>query len=177
MRNIKRLLVLALVLANTLNAASFGTAGHSSGPDGWYEITTDSYPLATPFSMDRNVGVSSGDVYLSPTGLTIGEAGDYEINISALLQNLTGSDLIIPIYLAVEKQGDPITTEIDPENPNPIGSAAVISADTFFIPLYGTGILKDVEPGTRLSLVATNAGYPTPQTVTVVSWSIVAHKL
>lgn len=175
-------LLMALILSNGLYATllqenTFGTAGFSTGPDNWYEISTDSYPAATPFSQNRNVGISSGNVYLSPTGLVIGEAGDYLVSISAVLQNLGPSDIIVPVFLAVEKQGDPITTEIDPENPNPIGAAAVIKADTFFIPLTGTGILKGIEPGTRLSLVATNAGYPEPQPVTVVSWGITAHKL
>ncbi len=148
----------------------YGTAGRSVGPDDWYEISTLAYPETTPLSLGRNVGEASGEVYLSPTGFTIGEAGDYSVTISAILQNPNeDSNVLIPVFLALDDV-------YDPEAPGPIGGIVTLVSEQIDT-VHGTGIIRNVVPGTRLSLVATNAGYPFPVAITVVSWGISLHKI
>ncbi len=150
--------------------ANWGNAGRSVGPDDWFEISTLSYPETTPLSIGRNVGEASGEVYLSPTGFTIGEAGDYSVSISAILQNLNeDSNIRIPVFLAIDDV-------YDPEAPSPLGGIVTLVTNQIDS-LYATGIIKNVVPGTRFSLVATNAGYPEPVSVNVVSWGISVHKI
>ncbi len=149
----------------------FGTAGFGvTDPGLWYSISTESYPEATLLSQSRNRGAASGDVYLSPTGFTIGEAGDYYVSISAALQNPTpDSTVLIPVFLALDD-------EFDQEDPSLVGGIVTLPSDHINT-LSGDGILRNVVPGTRLSLVATNAGNPEPIPVTVVGWTINVHKI
>lgn len=148
-----------------------GTAAFSvTDPNLWYNITTESYPEATLLSQGRNRGSAKGGVYLSPTGFTIGEPGDYYVSIDAVLQNPTeDTTVLIPVFLAIDDQ-------FSQADPNLVGG--IVTLPTAAInTLHGDGILRNIAPGTRLSLVATNAGYPDPVPVTVVSWSINIHKI
>ncbi len=149
----------------------FGTSGFAvTDPGLWYTISTDSYPEITLLSQSRNKGTAEGDVYLSPTGFTIGEAGDYYVSFTAYLQNPTeDSTVLIPVFLA-------LNDEIDEDDPSLIGSVVTLPTGAINA-LHGSGIIRDVVPGTRLSLVVTNAGYPLPVPVTVASWSISVHKI
>jgi hypothetical protein len=149
----------------------FGTASFGvTDPGLWYEISTESYPLTTLLSHSRNKGTASGDVYLSPTGFTIGEAGDYYVSITAVLQNPTeDSTVLIPAFLALDDT-------FDEEDPSLIGGIVTLPSGALNT-LSANGIIRDVVPGTRLSIIATNAGYPFPIPVTVASWSINVHKI
>ncbi len=152
------------------NTQHFGTATLSTGPDQWYTIETNSYPQTTPLSQGRNKGLSEGGVFLSPTGFTIGEAGNYWVSVTVVFQNPTSdSTILIPFFLAVDET-------FDPDDASPIGGVVTLESGKI-ITGQSSGILKDVTPGSRISLVATNAGYPFPTPVTVVSWSISLFKM
>lgn len=147
----------------------FGSAGFGvTDPSLWYTISTNSYPDAVPLSEQRNKGLSEGGVYLSPTGFTIGEAGNYWVTITVILQNPGSDTILIPVFLAQNEQFD---------SANPDVGGVVTLEPNLIMTLNGTGIIKDVQPGTRLSLVATNGGAPFPQEVTVAGWSISLFKL
>ena len=148
--------------------SNFGTSGFGGSPDLWYTISTHSYPDSVPLSLNRNKGLSEGGVYPSPTGFTIGEGGDYWISITAILQNLGADTILIPVFLALNE-------EFNPDDPE-VGGVVTLEPN-IISNLHGTGIVKNIEPGTRLSLVATNAGAPLPQDVVVVAWSISLFKL
>ena len=147
----------------------FGTSSfHTTDPSLWYTISTNSYPDSIPLSLERNSGLSEGDIYLSPTGFTIGQTGNYWISFTAILQNPGVDSILIPVFLAHDETFDIVSPEIGSITalqPNEIGNA------------QGTGILKNVVAGTRISLVATNAGNPLPIDVTVAGWSISLFKL
>jgi len=150
--------------------ANFGTASFSvTDPTLWYPIDTNSYPTTTPLSMNRNRGVTDGRVYLSPTGFTIGEAGNYWVTITAVLQNNNVDTLLIPVFLVRDET-------FDPTDPSLVGGVVTLPTGELNT-VQATGTLKDVVEGTRFSLVGTNAGYPSPKTISVVSWSISLHKL
>ena len=149
----------------SLNAADFGTSGYGNhGPDEWYSVDTHSYPEVAPLSLERNLGTSSGRVYLSPTGITIGEAGDYEVSVTAILQNPEEDSVLIPFYLSLDET-------FDPEDSNPVGGVGVFAPGEIAT-LHGDGFIRDVAEGTRLSLVITNGGYPESRSVLVAGWAI-----
>lgn len=150
-------------------SSHFGNSGYGvTDPSLWYTITTNSYPESVSLSQNRNKGLSEGGVYLSPTGFTIGEKGNYWVNISAVLQNPGEDSLLIPVFLAQNEVFDIVSPEI--------GAVAILEPNVI-TSLHGTGIIKNVQPGTRISIVATNGGYPLPQDVKVVGWGISLFKL
>lgn len=148
----------------------YGSAGFSvTDPNLWYTITTHSYPEMTPLSEQRNHGLQEGGVYLSPTGFTIGEEGDYWVNITAVLVNPGDESILVPVFLVQDET-------FDPDSDSQVGGVVTL-APGVITTMQGTGILQDIYPGTRLSLVATNGGDPFPQDVTVVGWFISLFKL
>lgn len=152
-----------------VQGSHFGSAGFGvTDPSLWYTITTNSYPESVALSLERNKGSSKGGVYLSPTGFTIGEGGDYWVSITAILQNPGSDSLLIPVFLAQNES-------FNDEDPG-VGGVVVLPPNVITT-LNGTGIVQNIEPGTRLSLVATNGGYPFPQDVVVVGWGISLFKL
>lgn len=154
-----------------LHESHFGTSSFSANdPFFWYTIETNSYPETTPLSQNQNGGNTQGNIFLSPTGFTIGEAGNYWVSITAVLQNPSEEEaVLIPIFLVADEN-------FDPDDSSLIGGIVGLEPEAFGT-AQGTGTIKDVAAGTRFSLVATNAGYPDPITITVVSWSISLHKL
>lgn len=145
-------------------------AGFSvTDPNLWYTIETNSYPDGTLLSQGRNKGSVEGSVYLSPTGFTIGEAGNYWVNITAILQNPEDTNILIPVYLVRDDT-------FDPTDPLAIGGVATIKTEEL-ITIQGSGVLEKVTPGTRLSLVAMNGGSESPVPVTVVAWGISLFKM
>lgn len=154
---------------STTQQGHYGSAGFGvTDPSFWYTITTQSYPEAVPLSQGRNKGLAEGDIYLSPAGFTVGEKGSYWISITAILQNPGVDSILIPVFLAQNET-------FNEENPE-VGGVVVLDPGAISS-LHGTGIVKDIEPGTRLSLVATNGGNPLPQDVTVIGWGISLFKL
>ena len=135
----------------------------------WYDITTLSYPVTTPLSLNRNKGVSEGRVYLSPSGVTIGEAGNYWVSITAILYNSAPETALIPVFLVRDEQ-------FNFNDPSLIGGVVTLPTDIVST-VNATGILHNVPEGTRLSLVATNGGNPLPQPIKVVSWNISLFKM
>lgn len=146
-----------------LGTAAFGV----TSPTFWYTINTLSYPNAVPLSLNRNLGFSQGDIKLKPNGLKIYEKGNYSVSFSAILQNneIEGAALI-PVFVALD--GSFSQTSIGGVVTLPTGQLNTV---------YGTGILENIEEGTRLTLVATNGGSPNPQPITVISWSISVFKI
>lgn len=149
----------------------FGYASFAvENPALWYTIETNSYPETVQLSQSRNKGIAEGNVFLSPTGFTIGEAGNYWVSFSAVLQNPSSDDgALIPVFLVIDET-------FDFDSPSLIGSVIELRPNQINT-AQGTGILKDVAAGSRISLVATNGGNPFPQDVNVSSWSISVHKL
>lgn len=150
-------------------SSNFGNAGFGvTDPSLWYTISTHSYPDSVPLSLNRNKGLSEGEVYLSPTGFTIGEEGSYWVNITAILQNPGTDSILIPVFLAQNETFNEESPEI---------GGVVTLAPNIITSVHGTGVIKNIEAGTRLSLVATNGGDPLPQDVNVVGWGISLFKL
>jgi hypothetical protein len=153
------------------HVSHFGTAGFSvTDPNEWYIIATNSYPEVEPLSLQRNTGNSAGRVYLSPTGFTIGEAGDYLVSITAVLQNGSEDEaLLVPVFLAVD---DEFLVDDKPL----IGGVVTLTGDEIET-VQGTGTVKNLPEGSRLSLVITNGGYPMTKDVIVASWAITVLKI
>ena len=87
---------------------TFGVSGRgNAGPDQWYTIETNSYPQTTPLSINRNLGDSEGALYLSPTGFTVGEEGDYLVTISAVLQNPNEESIFLILQYFREESANP----------------------------------------------------------------------
>lgn len=150
--------------------ANYAISGLSNQtPDEWFTIETHSYPEQTPLSLNANEGDSKGHIYPSPTGLTIGEAGDYYVQMAAIVQNPDDSNtVLIPAFLAVDDD-----FELYPN----LQIGGVLTLEPQKIDTINSfGILK-LNEGQRLSIVATNAGYPTPIPLKVVAWRITAFKL
>lgn len=146
-----------------------GTSGFGNvSPDHWYTITTNSYPEVTLLSQQQNMGISSGGIYVSPTGFTVSEAGDYWITVMAVLQNPGDETLLIPVFLVKNETFNPDETLV----------GSIVTLEPHIITsVQGTGIVRGIKADTRLSLVATNGGYSLPQDITVGAWSISLFKL
>ena len=117
-------------------------------------------------------GFVKGKVELTPNGLLIGEAGDYSVTFSAILENpVEAYTALIPVFLSLNGQFNPL---------DPIQSSlgGVVTLPTGFInTVQGTGILHDVPAGTFLALIASNGGSPDPQPIRVVAWNISLFKI
>jgi hypothetical protein len=133
-------------------------------------IETNSYPDVALLSQNRNKGLAEGGVYLSPTGFTIGEAGNYWVTLTATLQNPTADSTILTVVLLG------IDDAFDPDSVSPIGNLVTLESGKS-TQVQATGTLKNVASGTRLSIVAANAGTSPPTPITVVSWSISTFKM
>ncbi len=152
------------------NQDNFGTASFGGGPDVWYTIETNAYPDVALLSQNRNKGLSEGGVYLSPTGFTIGEAGNYWVTLTATLQNPTADSTLLTVMLLG------IDDVFDPASVSPLGNLVTLESGKI-TQVQAMGTLKNVASGTRLSIVATNAGSSPTTPITVVSWSISVSKM
>ena len=85
-------------------------AGRSvNNPALWYTVNTPVYPATGPLSIDRNNGFVKGKVELTPNGLLIGEAGDYSVTFSAILENpVEAYTALIPVFLSLNGQFNPL---------------------------------------------------------------------
>ena len=147
-----------------------GTSGFSVVDSNlWYPITTFSYPVITPLSLNGNRTSSQGEVIATSTGLTLNEPGNYSVSFQAILvNNQISSGSLIPVFLISNGVFDPLA-------PMGLGSIATLSQGSPGS-VQGTGILENVTAGTTLSLVATNGSAP-QEDVTVISWYITAFKI
>lgn len=145
------------------------SAFNVTDPGLWYTITTNSYPETVPLSQGRNHGAKRGALYLSPTGFTVGRDGNYWVSVTAVMQNPAEETILIPVFL--------VRDEIfDPEDSTSVGDVVTLVPNEV-TSLHASGVVMDLKAGTRLSLVATNGGSPTPQPVNVVAWEISMFKL
>lgn len=148
----------------------YGNSAFSvSDPNLWYTITTQSYPSTTPLSFNSNFGESVGKTFPSPTGFTVGESGNYWVQMTAIMQNPGTDTILIPVFLIRDETFDPAEKDI-------LGSIVALQPQ---VPtaINESGVLMNIKAGTRLSIVATNAGYPDPIPVQVVAWKISLFKL
>lgn len=153
------------------NWCQIGNRGFSTmNSADWYEILTFSYPITTPLSINPTYGSTQGNVQLTPTGIRLGQAGNYFVSMQAIVLNTDPEYTpLIPIFLVrngVFEPGD--TTNLAAVGNLPAGEVADLSS---------SGVLENVEAGTTLSIVATNGGSPQPAPITVISWSISAFKI
>lgn len=136
----------------------------------WYQITTQPYPTVVPLSLNRDRGSTQGNVKLTPTGLLIRQPGNYSVTFNAILVNNEPNYApLIPVFLIRNDIFDPNATDI-------LGNVVTLPPN-FINTVQFTGILENVKPCTKLSLVATNGGSPEPQPITVISWSISAYRI
>jgi hypothetical protein len=150
-----------------LGSASFST----TNPENWYEILTPAYPDTVPLSLNRNNGFVKGDLALTPTGLNIQDSGDYWASITAIVLNENEEYTpLIPLFLVRDGVFDPLDNSLQ------LGATGSLPPNQV-VTLQASGILKDVADGTDLSLVATNAGSPQPEAITIISWNIQLHKI
>lgn len=151
------------------STADYGTVGFAAAnPALWYTVTTRTFPETVTISSQCNKGFSHGGLDEASTGLTILEGGNYWITISATFQNPGPDGVMIPVFLARNEV-------INLANPE-ISGVAVVEPG-MIRSLTATGIAKDIQPGTVLSLVAANGGNPAPKDVKVVGWSVSLFKL
>lgn len=145
------------------------SAFNVTDPGLWYTITTNSYPETVPLSQGRNHGSKRGALYLSPTGFTIGRDGNYWVSVTAVMQNPGEETILIPVFLVRDET-------FDPEDSTSLGDVVTLVPNEV-TSLHASGVVMDLKAGTRLSLVATNGGSPTPQPVNVVAWEISMFRL
>lgn len=152
-------------------SCQLGVAGFSTmNSADWYVINTSSYPITVPLSLNRNNGSTQGDIHLTSTGLKIKKRGNYFVSFTAiLLNNDPDATAFIPIFLVPDGT-------FDPANTSNIGT--VVALPPGFIASVGaSGILQNVKPGTKFSIVAANGGGPDPQPITVIGWNISLFKI
>lgn len=134
----------------------------------WYSIDTSPYPITVLLSQNRNTGSTQGNIQLTPNGLLIGEAGNYSVSFTAVLQNpSTTSSPLIPVFLTLNGITDPTQAKS--------GSVVVLSPGLIGV-AQGTTILENVVPGTTVSLLATNASGES-QPINIVAWAINLFKI
>ncbi len=148
----------------------FGTAGfRTNNPNLWYNLDVPMYPSIVELTKNRNFGFTKGKIQKLDNGIKIKKSGNYLITFNTVLVNPSSNNpLLIPVFLV--KDGI-----FDPNGTDNIGNVVYLTREVP-TPVHGTGILKNVKAGTRLSIVATN-GANTTDTVAVVSWSIEAIRI
>lgn len=150
--------------------AHFGTAAFTNAVSGGYTLDLNPYPDVSLLSMNRNAGHAGGRIYLSPTGFTIGESGNYWVSIMAVVYNPDESlsKVTVPIVLARNE-------EIDLENFESLGGATTIEPGSAG-QITGEGTLMNVMEGERFSIVAGTGGED-PASVLVLSWQISVQRI
>lgn len=133
-----------------------------------YTIETSPYPETVLLSDFRNAGSTQGDIQFNPSGLTIGEAGNYSISFLTILQNpsLTNG-AVITVFLTLNGSLDP--------NEAKSASVAILATDGAGV-AQATTILENVTPGTTVSLIAANGGGKS-QPINVNAWEISLFKI
>lgn len=150
----------------------FATAVFSGAPSDWYILNTNSYPDTVALSLHRNGGFTKGGVTLANSGVRVKSKGNYWVSFSATLQNSQLDDTpLIPVFLVRNNNFIP-----DDSGEMQLGGIVSLPPNLISV-VQGSGVLKDVDSGTLLSLVATNGGSPQPEPITVVSWNISLHKI
>lgn len=157
--------------SNSQNTFQIGTSAFSTtNPSKWYTIKTHNYPTIVPLSLHRNSGCAQGNIHGTSTGLKIRKSGNYSITFFAVLLNNNPSQTpVIPIIVA--RNG-----KIQPNSSSSVGVVASLPTGVV-ITVQGAGILKNVKSGTKLSLVASNGGNPTPVPITIIGWSMSLYKI
>lgn len=153
------------------NSCQLGVAGFSTmNPADWYVINTVGYPVTVPLSLNRNRGSTQGDIHLTSRGLKIKKRGNYFATFTAVLLNNDPNAMpLIPLFLVPNDTFDPASTTT-------IGTIVALPPG-IITSIESSGILQNVKPGTKFSIVATNAGSPDPQPITVVAWDISLFKI
>ena len=149
------------------NWCQIADAGFStSSPAEWYTVTAFPYPIATPLSLFRNRGTVQGNFLLTPTGLIIGQPGNYSVNFNAILTFTVGgsSNPFVTVFLVKDGVFNPLDT-------SNIGGVSTVPFEQITT-IQATGVLQNVLPGTALSLVISNGGSGDAVDITVVAWGI-----
>lgn len=148
-----------------LGTSSFIT----SNPNDWYQIQAPSYPNTVALSLNGNAGAAQGKVTVNVTGLTINEPGNYWVSFSAVVLNPLDGSILIPLFLVPNGV-------FNPSDPSTLGSTAYITPGNVQT-IQQSGLLQNVVPGTSYSLVATNGNSGSPETVTILGWTISLTKI
>jgi hypothetical protein len=155
-------------------SCDFANSGFSTmSPDDWYVIETHSYPDTVLLSKNRNKGFTQGGVALNPTGVTVKEAGNYWVTFSAIALYTNDEEPyspLIPIFLIRNNN-------FDPSDDSAILGSVGSLPEGMVTTIQGSGVLKDVDKNTLLTIVATNGGSPDPEPITIVSWGISLFKI
>ena len=138
----------------------------------WYSITAPLYPDFASFSSMRNKGFTKGKIDLSNKGVEIKELGDYWVSFRAVVLNpnveVTGQVLLILV-----KNGD---FNLDNKLANIFGDDVNVTSSESPITIQGSGILKGLKRGEKLSL-RTSAVSGVEIVLNVVSWDMSIYKL
>ncbi len=145
---------------------NLGTAAFATDdPLNWYFVNPPPYPATTPFSLNRNVGFTQGNISLTTDGLEVNKPRNYWISFSAVVLN---PDVMNTPGIGVSIVRDGVYIPLDPTLPP--GGVAVLPPNSP-VTITGSGVLPNVATGTDLSLVAfSTAGVMAD--VAVISWSI-----
>lgn len=161
--------IVAGLIAKGNDSDRYATSGFAGSP----------YPLngvdgsGVILSQNRNFGKKSGAISLTSEGVEVDKRGDYLVNFSVLINNLDGGeDSFVPYQVLVQRSdnfdiNDPLNVSgisvFDVQSEGSIGEGNFI--------VLGDGILKNVAPGTRISLIIRSFFGPT-RDITVSNWKI-----
>src|SRR6185295_7794234 len=122
-----------------------------TNPNEWYSITSPVYPNFTSFSQLQNKGFKNGKINLTNKGVGIEESGDYWVSFTAKLQN-PNEDVVGQVLLILVKNGK---YNSDHELENIFGDVVNVVSSSSPITIQGSGILKGLKKGEKLSLRST----------------------
>lgn len=155
------------------DSCDLGVATHTAPDLNWYVVNTEAFPIVKPLSIDRNAGFTRGAVELTDTGLKVNVAGTYWVSYFATMAFFNDADdynPLIPIFLI--KNG-----VFNPEETASLLGTTQTMLKNFIMTFTGSGLVADLQAGDTLSLVITNGGSPQPEPITILAWSISAHKI
>jgi hypothetical protein len=137
-----------------------------------YSVVPPLYPTVSPISLNATKGFSKGKAKARAYGLKINKQGDYSASFQITLLNQDVAPGRFVIYLVRNGNFSPNDAELL------VDEVSLMPGE--ITTLSNSGILRNVKPGTTLSLVAANKLQPGGLSVGVQYWNInafrIAHK-
>lgn len=162
-----------------LNPAALGMADLvTSDPSKWLPVSVPASPGSTLISQNRNLGNAKGGVTLTSTGLILGKVGDpladWDMSFSVFFLRISDAPIdpaLIVVFLALGAE----TNLSDPAVATRASLAYIIQNTP--IQTQRSIMLLNVPGGTNVTLRATNPSSPDTVNVSVIQWSVDAHKV
>lgn len=163
----------------SLAPAAIGMADFvTSNPQQWLDRSVPAAPNSVLLSENRNLGNVKGGVTLAPTGLMLGKIGDppadWDMSFSVFFLRISDEPVdpaLLVTFLALGTE----TNLSDPAVATR-ASLAYITQNTPIQTQRSIMLLK-IPGGTMVTIRATNPSSPNTVNVSVIQWSIDAHKV